>query len=92
MRIYLPMLGTHVRSLVWEEPTCHEAAKPGGHNYWSLCSRAPEPQVSCAWSLCTTMRSLCTTLKNSPYLSQLEKVITQPQRPRAVKNKYINDF
>ena len=28
MRIYLPMLGTHVRSLVWEEPTCHEAAGP----------------------------------------------------------------
>ena len=45
MRIYLPVLGTHVRSLVWEEPTCHEAAKPLGRNYWSLCSRAPGLQV-----------------------------------------------
>ena len=45
MRIYLPVLGTCVRSLVWEEPTCHEAAKPVGHNCWSPWSRALEPQV-----------------------------------------------
>ena len=33
LRICLPMQGTRVRSLVWEDPTCHGATKPVGHNY-----------------------------------------------------------
>ena len=32
----LPMQGTGVRSLVWENPTCHGATQPV-HNYWSPC-------------------------------------------------------
>ena len=35
LRIHLPMQGTWVRSLVWEEPTCHGATKPVHHNYWA---------------------------------------------------------
>ena len=27
------MQGTWVRALVWEDPTCHGAAKPMSHNY-----------------------------------------------------------
>ena len=33
LRIHLPMQGTQVRSLVWEDPTCHEATKPVHHKY-----------------------------------------------------------
>ena len=33
LRICLPMQGIRVRSLVWEDPTCHETTKPMGHNY-----------------------------------------------------------
>ena len=32
LRICLPMQGTRVRSLVWEDPTCHGAATPVSHN------------------------------------------------------------
>ena len=37
--IHLPMQGTWVRALVWEDPTCHGATKPMHHNYWAC---APE--------------------------------------------------
>ena len=33
LRVRLPMQGTRVRALVWEDPTCHGAARPVSHNY-----------------------------------------------------------
>ena len=33
LRIRLPMQGTQVRVLVWEDPTCRRATKPMHHNY-----------------------------------------------------------
>ena len=33
LRICLPVQGTRVRSLVWEDPTCHGATKPVRHDY-----------------------------------------------------------
>ena len=33
LRIHLPMQGTWVRALVWEDPTCRGATKPVSHNY-----------------------------------------------------------
>ena len=33
LRIHLPMQGTQVRSLVWEDPTTRRAIKPSCHNY-----------------------------------------------------------
>ena len=36
LRIRLPMQGTQVRTLAWEDPSCCEAAKPMCHNYWCL--------------------------------------------------------
>ena len=33
LRIRLPMQGTRVRALVWEDPTCHGATRPVRHNY-----------------------------------------------------------
>ena len=35
LRIHLPMQGTQVPSLVWEDLTCCRATKPVRHNYWS---------------------------------------------------------
>ena len=31
----LPIQETWVWSLIWEDPTCHGAAKPMHHNYWA---------------------------------------------------------
>ena len=33
LRIHLPIQETWVPALVQEDPTCHGAAKPVGHNY-----------------------------------------------------------
>ena len=33
LRICLPMQGTRIRALVWEDPTCRGATKPVSHNY-----------------------------------------------------------
>ena len=33
LRICLPVQGTRVRALVWEDPTCRGAAGPVSHNY-----------------------------------------------------------
>ena len=33
LRIHLPMQGTQVQLLVWEDPTHHGATKPVLHNY-----------------------------------------------------------
>ena len=40
LRIRLPVQETQVRALVWEDPTCHGAARPVRHNY---CACALEP-------------------------------------------------
>ena len=33
LRICLPMQGTRIRALVWEDPTCRRTAGPVSHNY-----------------------------------------------------------
>ena len=40
LRIRLPMQGTRVWALVWEDPTCRGAPKPVHHNYWA-CALEP---------------------------------------------------
>ena len=40
LRIRLPMQGTRVRALVWEDPTCRGATKSVYHNYWA-CALEP---------------------------------------------------
>ena len=46
-RILLPVQGTRVRALVWEDPTCRGAAKPVRHNYWAC---ALEPATHNYWA------------------------------------------
>ena len=44
LRVCLPMQGTRVRALVWEDPTCRRATGPVGHNCWAWVSGASAPQ------------------------------------------------
>ena len=44
LRICLPMQGTRVRALVWEDPTCRGATTPVSHNPWACASGACAPQ------------------------------------------------
>ena len=44
LRICLPMQGTRLRALVWEDPTCRGATGPMSHNYWACASGACAPQ------------------------------------------------
>ena len=47
LRIRLPMQGTWVQALVWEDPTCRGATKPVRHNYWAC---ALEPAIHNNWA------------------------------------------
>ena len=47
--VCLPMQGTRVRALVWEDPTCRGAAEPVSHNYWAWASGACAPQWERPW-------------------------------------------
>ena len=79
LRIHLPMQGTWVQSLVWEDPTCPRATKPLCHNYWSPHSRACEPQLLKSECLepvvCTAVRSPCTAMKSTPSLCNKRKPV-----------------
>ena len=44
LRVCLPVQGTQVRALVWEDPTCRRAAGPVSHSYWACASGACGPQ------------------------------------------------
>ena len=44
LRICLPMHGTQVQALGWEDPTCSGATRPVSHNYWACASGACAPQ------------------------------------------------
>ena len=44
LRICLPMQGTRVPALLWEDPTCRGATRPVSHNYWACASGACAPQ------------------------------------------------
>ena len=43
LRICLPMQGTRVWTLVWEDPTCRRATKPVRHNYWARALQLLKP-------------------------------------------------
>ena len=80
LRVCLPMQGTRVRALVWEDPTCPGATKPVSHNYWACASGACAPQRERPrqWEArAPRWRGL-----RSP---QLEKALTQKRRPSTAK-------
>ena len=82
LRVCLPVQGTRSWSLV-QESLCATTTESACRSYWSLCT----------YSLCsttreaTTMRTLCTEVKSSPRLPQLDKTHTQQWRPSTTENK-----
>ena len=86
-----------VRSLVWEDPMCHGAAKPVHPNYWT-CALESGSRNYWRWPALEPMlgnkRRLCDEkpqLESRPRPLQLEKDHVQQQRPIAAKNKSINN-
>ena len=83
MRICLPMQGTRVRALVWEDPTGRGATRP----------REPQLLSLRVWSLCPATREVAivrgprTAMKSGPRLPQLEKALAQKRRPNTGINK-----
>ena len=69
---------------------------PGlGRSHMPRSSWAREPQLLSlrVWSLCSatreaaTVRGPCAAMKRGPHSPQLEKALTQKQRPNTAKNK-----
>ena len=80
--VCLPMQGTRVRALVWEDPTCRGATGPVSHNCWAcasgVCARNGEA---------TVVRGPRTAMKSGPHLPQLERALAQKWRPITAINK-----
>ena len=76
--ICLPMQGTRVRALVWEDPTCRGAAGPVSHNYWACAPQQEEAAI---------VRGPRTAVKGGPRLPQLEKALAQRRGPNTAINK-----
>ena len=103
LRIRLPMQGTRVRALVWEDPTCCRATQPVHHNYWA-CALEPSyhnywarvPKLlkpACLEPMLCNKRSHRTTTKSSPCSLQLEespRAATKTQHSQ--KQRQIKDF
>ena len=81
LRICLPMQGTRVRAVVWEDPTFRRATRPVSHNCWACASGACAPQREAA-----IVRGPCTAMKSGPHLLQLEKGLAQKRRPNTAIN------
>ena len=77
---HLPMQGTWVQSLVWENPACCGAMKPMHHNY-CVCVPQQDKPPQLAWA---------PQLESSLCSPQLEKACMQQWRPSTAKNKLIN--
>ena len=84
LRIHVPMQGTCVWSLVWEDLTCHSATMPLNQNY-RACAPQQEKPLPREALISQPESSLC-----SP---QLEKAQAKQRRPTTAKiNKLINYF
>ena len=92
LRIRLPMQGTRVLALGWEDPTCRGATKPVCHNYWARMPQLLKPTY--LEPVLHNKRSHHNEKpahhKSSPHWPQLEKARAQQRRPNAAKNKLIN--
>jgi len=89
--VCLPMQGTQVQSLVWEDSTYHGATKPVCHNCW-----AHEPHD---WSSCTLEPMFCNkgSHHNESLVPQLESSLAATRgSPRTAtetqRSQYINKY
>ena len=82
LRVCLPMQGTQVRALVWEDPTCRRAARPVSHNYWACASGACAPQQERPrqWEARTLRWRVAPALRNWRQPSHRNEDPTQPNK------------
>ena len=87
LSICLPMQGTRVRALVWEDPTCRGATRPVSHNYWACASGACAPQEERPrqWEARAPRWRVAPTCRNWRKPSHRNEDPTQPKI-----NKWIN--
>ena len=106
LRIRLPMQGTWVQSLAWEDPTWRRATKTeshnseahalehGGRNCWARTLQLLKPALPRAHVLqqqqIPQWGAHALLLKSSPCSPQLEKACAQQQRLSAAKSKWVN--
>ena len=66
LRICLPMQGTRVQVLVWEDPTCRGATKPVRHYYGAHAprARAPQQEKPPRWEARTPQQRVAPTCRN----------------------------
>ena len=91
LRIHLPVQGTGVQSLVWEDPTCHGATKPMCHNYWA---HVLETLSHNYWSLCTLEPVCCNYWAHMPQLLKpvcLEPMLRNKRSHRNEKPAHRNE-
>ena len=84
LRICLPVLGTRVQSLLWEDPTCWGATRP-------CASQLLSPHAA-TMSLCSATREAAAIspwipAKSSSCSPQLEKACSQQWWPHTAKNE-----
>ena len=77
LRIHLPMQGTQVWSLVWEDPTCHGATKPMHHNYWAC---ALEPTSHNYWACAPQLLKPACSRTRMPQLRGCVLQLLKPAR------------
>ena len=84
--IHLPMQGTQVQSLIWEDSTCWGTAEPMHHNYWA-CALEPARCNCWYWAHVFHLLSLCAQLLK-PTL--LEPVTCNKRSHRNEKPTHFN--
>ena len=62
LRILLPMQGTQVWALVWEDPTCRGATKRMHQNYWDCTLEPASHNYCCTLKFCEFYCDVCYTL------------------------------
>ena len=85
LRIHLPIQETQIQTLIWEDPPCHEATKPGSRSYWACTLRPLKP----------TRRKLvfrnkgmpCTAAREETLLTAAGESHGMQQRPSTAINK-----
>ena len=87
LSIRLATQGTLVQSLVWEDLTCREAAKPVYHNYWACALETEGPGAQASQQEATNNEKPAHHNEEEAYLPQLQKACVQQGGPRAAKNK-----
>ena len=87
LRVCLPMQGTWVRALVWEDPTCRGAARPVSHDCWACASGACARQREAAM-----VRGPRTAVRSGHRLPQLGKALAQKRGPNTAIHTYIHTY